>query len=641
MASGSQQPAAQGSAGLHGPALFRSGGPNSHPTPILRRGGGPAYATALDKALDALLGQRYRDASLHVGNALELDKSDRLAWLALSVLRLQTGNFGGAETAAKRAQAIDPVEPLADRILLTARVGGGNPDARRGLRRLVADGVESARPLSLYVDLLEGRPDPVADALSALEPVDSDPFLAHLAAISAVRVGEFARGERFLRTLLADTSAERFEENQGVLATFLPERPLQAGSSERKAPARMGGARGRLSGVARLEPGIVPTGTSMVVYTIAGQTRIVVNTAPFEVNWDTRRVPDGRYGLTIDFYDRRGRAIDIRTNELLVAHPERSDLEPDPSSPDWREAFELRLTKGIAPVASRCAAYTELAAVAARRGDTEGALSALENVCAIDPSYRDAKGSVHRFNRRYVTPGTGYWQGPASRKRVAMTFDDGPNPLPDRTPVLLDQLRDLQVPATFFIVGERALMCPDLLKRIDAEGHELANHSHTHRDLTDLSGDDIWRELCRASVVIRDAVGVRPRFYRPPGGQLNTTVSRCAASLGMDGGYWTVDGYTFEMPPYRPAELADFVVANTVPGAILLLHNAPDNTLEALAGIVRRLRKQGYEFTTLSNLVRGTASETRPIRSTNTRQSSSRSTVSRPSRGAGYPPNKP
>jgi len=606
-----------------------------------------------------LAGQRYRDATRHIGTALEMDKSDRLAWLALSVLRLQTGNFAGAETAATRARAIDPVEPLADRILLTARVGIGNPDTRRGLSRLVADGVESARPLSLYVDLLEGRPEPVADALSALEPADSDPFLAHLAAIAAVRVGAYGRGERFLKTLLADTVAERFEENQGVLATFLPERPLRAVSTDAKSPARMGGARGRLSGVARLEPGIIPTGTSMVVYSVGGQTRIVVNTAPFEVNWDTRRVPDGRYGLTIDFYDRRGRAIDIRTNELLVAHPEQSDLEPDPSNPDWREAFELRLTKGIVPVASRCAAYTELAAVAARRGDTEGALSALENVCAIDPSYRDAKGSVQRFNRRYVTPGTGYWQGPSNKKRVALTFDDGPNPLPDRTPVLLDQLRDLQAPATFFIVGERALMCPDLLKRIDAEGHELANHSHTHRDLTDLPADDIWRELCRASVVVRDAVGVRPRFYRPPGGQLNNTVSRCAASLGMDGGYWTVDGYAFEKAPHRPAELADYVVANTVPGAIVLLHNAPDNTLEALAGIVRRLRKQGYEFTTLSNLVRGTASESRPSRSPNAPPSSSRPPVSRsfraghnretpglpslsrPSNQSGYPPNKP
>ncbi len=570
-----------------------------------------------------------------------MDKADRLPWLALSVLRLQTGDFNGAETAAKRAQTIEPVDPLADRMLLTARVGAGNSDARRGLRRLVADGVESARPLALYVDLIDGRPDPVADALSALEPADSDLFLAHLAGISAVRVGDYARGERFLKTLLAESAGERFEENQGVLATFLPERPLQAGASERKATARMGGARGRLSGVARLEPGIVPSGTTMVVYTIAGNIRIVVNTKPFEGNWDTRRVDDGRYALTIDFYDRRGRAIDIRTTELLVAHPERSELEPDPSNPDWREAFEARLAKGIAPVASRCAAYTELATIAARRGDTEGALSALENVCAIEPAYRDAKGSVQRFNRRYVTPGTGYWQGPANRKRVALTFDDGPNPLPDRTPVLLDQLRDLNVPATFFIVGERALMCPDLLKRIDAEGHELANHSHTHRDLTDLSTDDIWRELCRASVVIRDAVGVRPRFYRPPGGQLNNTVSRCAASLGMDGGYWTVDGYAFEKPPHRPAELADYVVANTVPGAIVLLHNAPDNTLEALAGIVRRLRKQGYEFVTLSNLVRGTASESRPERSPAPRRTSDRQTISRPSRGPANPPDKP
>lgn len=641
MASGRPDPAAQGSAGPSGPALFRSGSMASHPVSSVRRTGGAAFASALDKALDALQAQRPQEASRHAESALQIDSSDRLGWLVLAVLRLQTGDFRGVESAAKRARSLDPIEPLADHVLLTARVGAGAPDTRGGLRRLVADGIESARPLGMYVDLLDGRADWVADQLSSVEPGDSDPFLAHLAGIAAVRAGELAHGERLLKLLSTGHGLGAFDEPDGVLATFLADRPLRAGAVERRETARMGGARGRLSGVARLTPGIVPTGTSMVVYTIAGQTRVVVNTAPFEVAWDTRKVADGRYPLVIDFYDRRGRAIDVRSVQLVVAHPDRSELDPDQGNPQWREAVENRLSKGIAPVASPCAAFTELAVVAAKRGDTEGALSALENVCAIDPSYRDAKGSLHRFNRRYVTPGTGYWQGPTNRKRVALTFDDGPNPLSDRTPVLLDQLRDLQVPATFFVVGERALMCPDLLRRIDAEGHELANHSHTHRDLTELSDDDIWRELCRASVVIRDAVGVRPRFYRPPGGRFNKIVSGCAAALGMDGGYWTVDGYTFEKPPHRPAELADHVVSNTVPGAIVLLHNAPDNTLEALAGIVRRLRKQGYQFVTLSELVRGTSSRSAPAGTRAARPNSNRAASTQPSPGTQPGPVKP
>ena len=117
------------------------------------------------------------------------------------------------------------------------------------------------------------------------------------------------------------------------------------------------------------------------------------------------------------------------------------------------------------------------------------ALARIESVVAIDPQFRSAYASLKEYNKKYVGMGNGYWRGQTSEKLIALTLDDGPNPLKYRTPALLDMLRTLQVKATFFIVGARAEANPDLIQRMDAEGHEIANHSYSHPNLTFLTPD--------------------------------------------------------------------------------------------------------------------------------------------------------
>src|SRR5262249_35294555 len=158
---------------------------------------------------------------------------------------------------------------------------------------------------------------------------------------------------------------------------------------------------------------------------------------------------------------------------------------------------------------------------------------------------------------------------------VALTFDDGPNPQADHTPALLDALHAAGAPATFFVVGWRAEQAPDLLKRMIDEGHEIGNHTYSHLNLTYLKDAEVERELCRTSVIVRDATGFRPRFYRPPGGNFNHSVALAAEALGMSGAYWTIDGYRLEeeTPGATPEQLANFVLSRIRPGAIVLLHN--------------------------------------------------------------------
>ena len=145
---------------------------------------------------------------------------------------------------------------------------------------------------------------------------------------------------------------------------------------------------------------------------------------------------------------------------------------------------------------------------------------------------------------------------------------------------------------------------PEMLVRMIADGHEIGNHSFTHPNLTYLTAPQVQRELCRTTVAIHQATGIRPLFYRPPGGNFNGPVSDSAASLGMAGAYWTIDGFKFESYPSTPEKLTEFVMHRLKPGAVVLLHNAPEITVAAVPMIVAGLKARGYTAVTMSELVK-------------------------------------
>jgi peptidoglycan/xylan/chitin deacetylase (PgdA/CDA1 family) len=125
---------------------------------------------------------------------------------------------------------------------------------------------------------------------------------------------------------------------------------------------------------------------------------------------------------------------------------------------------------------------------AARAGDGQTALHHIEAVVAIDPTFKDARTSLRRYNLQVIGPRAGIWRAATSEKLVALTFDDGPNPAPNRTPALLAALRDENVRATFFVVGHQAERSPQLVKQMADDGHEVANHSYSHFNLALMDG---------------------------------------------------------------------------------------------------------------------------------------------------------
>ena len=116
------------------------------------------------------------------------------------------------------------------------------------------------------------------------------------------------------------------------------------------------------------------------------------------------------------------------------------------------------------------------------------------------------------------------WRGPRAGRRLALTFDDGPDP--EWTPRLLDALGTSGVRATFFLIGERADRAPALVRRMIAEGHEVGNHSWSHRSLWLCGPRTTAAEIGRAHERLAALTGTPPRHFRPPWGMVNAAMFR-------------------------------------------------------------------------------------------------------------------
>lgn len=193
-------------------------------------------------------------------------------------------------------------------------------------------------------------------------------------------------------------------------------------------------------------------------------------------------------------------------------------------------------------------------------------------------------------------PGT-YYMVSTQEKVIALTFDDGPDPL--YTGHLLDVLKEKNVKATFFVLGENAKQNPDLLKRIQAEGHEIANHGYSHS----YTSSQFVRELERTDEVIFQLTNQHTQFYRPPGGIVSKTVLEGVKEKQHVLTLWSIDSKDWTNP--GPTRIIQNVVKNSFPGAIILLHDGGEKreqTIQALSGIIDQLKKEGYRFVTVSEL---------------------------------------
>ena len=182
------------------------------------------------------------------------------------------------------------------------------------------------------------------------------------------------------------------------------------------------------------------------------------------------------------------------------------------------------------------------------------------------------------------------------QKEIALTFDDGPHPT--YTAMLLDGLKERNVKATFFVLGEHAELYPELILRMQEEGHLIGNHTYTHLELRDENAADYLREIKETNDMILRITGELPDYIRPPYGSWDNSLEE---ELGMFPVLWTVDSRDWCIQD--AVKVAGKVVEETKDGDIILMHDYYASTVDAALASVDALLAKGFSFVTVDELL--------------------------------------
>lgn len=187
------------------------------------------------------------------------------------------------------------------------------------------------------------------------------------------------------------------------------------------------------------------------------------------------------------------------------------------------------------------------------------------------------------------------------RKMVALTFDDGPG---KDTPSILSILKQNNVPATFFVVGQEIQANPQMLGQEIAQGSQIGIHTWDHQDMTKLSSAKQQKEIVDTQNAIINATGTPSRLFRAPYGAVNPSVIATAEKNKLLSVLWETDTNDWQQPD--AATIVQRVMSQVSPGTIILMHDGGGdraNTVAALPTIIKELKKQGYDFATVGDLV--------------------------------------
>ncbi|WP_051318473.1 polysaccharide deacetylase family protein [Cohnella thermotolerans] len=206
----------------------------------------------------------------------------------------------------------------------------------------------------------------------------------------------------------------------------------------------------------------------------------------------------------------------------------------------------------------------------------------------------------------YESRGEIVWEVPMDEPLIALTFDDGPDE--KTTEQILDLLAQYNAKATFFVVGKRAELYPEVVRREAEEGHEIANHTYTHKYFNRrVQNGDIASELQRTGDMLTELTGQPIRWFRPPGGFYNDTVVRIAREKGYTVVLWSWHQDTRDWISPGVNRIVRKVLGNARNGDIVLLHDHVEGstqTVQALAQILPELTRRGFRMVTVSELMR-------------------------------------
>lgn len=168
-------------------------------------------------------------------------------------------------------------------------------------------------------------------------------------------------------------------------------------------------------------------------------------------------------------------------------------------------------------------------------------------------------------------------------------------------PKLLEVLEEKNVKITFFVTGRWASNNPELLKLIHAKGHEIENHGYGHKMHSKISEKQNHDEIYKTEEIIKDILGMKPKYFAPPAGDFNNTTLEVAHRLGYKTILWSIDTIDWRQGSTAPI-IIDRVMKKPHPGAILLMHPKPA-TVEALPYIIDKIREEGIDIGSVTDLL--------------------------------------
>ena len=205
------------------------------------------------------------------------------------------------------------------------------------------------------------------------------------------------------------------------------------------------------------------------------------------------------------------------------------------------------------------------------------------------------KDQLRQYQAAYI--------GNTNEKELYLTFDAGYEN--GCTAKILDTLKEKQVPAAFFLVGNYIRQSPDLVRRMVAEGHTVGNHTMHHYDMSRLSDKAAFsKELTDLEALYKETVGQElPKFYRPPQGIYSEENLKMAQELGYKTLFWSLAyvDWNNDAQPTREAAFAK-LLPRTHNGAVVLLHSTSKTNAEILGELIDKWKAMGYRFGTLEEL---------------------------------------
>jgi len=222
-------------------------------------------------------------------------------------------------------------------------------------------------------------------------------------------------------------------------------------------------------------------------------------------------------------------------------------------------------------------------------------------------SERDNRGFPQRkiVDLASLFPDIFFREGSPKVKKVALTFDDGPDSV--YTPQILDILKEHNVKGTFFLIGNRAELFADVVKRMVREGHVVGNHSMSHANIVKLDKQKTRQEILQAEEALLALTGYRTALFRSPYGSLDESKVRDIAGLGYKIIAWNVDSLDWKS---LTAEQVKYnILENAKEGSIILQHSSGSKeenltgSVAALREVIRILKKEGYQFVTIPQLL--------------------------------------